>query len=106
MSAKLLSDRVRLDPAVPEPVRRAFETLGSPDDPRVNLFRDVIARAVLDAIGETGLVAAGRVRHETVVSGARAWLKFGVSRNHFFELADLEVEDVVPHVLAVRPRGW
>ncbi len=82
-------------------MRRIFGGLPPVSYDEELLFRDIVARAVLDAVGVTG--AAEIKQHNDIVRTARIWLRFGEDRDEFFDHAGLEVSAIVAPVLGLDP---
>lgn len=83
---------------VPATVSRVFQQAEDPRGGEQRLFRDLCARAVLDALGHTGHMEAQP--HNVAVSDARNWFKHGNPQEDmqpvdFFDLAGLENYEVV-----------
>lgn len=82
---------------VPASVRRAFRSLDEPSTPEQRLFQEVVARAVLDALGHTGLSDADQ--HNAAVRGARVWLKMADNNDIWFDLAGLDADTLRKPIL-------
>ncbi len=98
---RYLYQRILLVNKVPERVRRTFGGLPPVKLDEELLFRDVCARAVLDAVGVTG--AADARDHNDIVRLARTWLRFGSNKDDFFDHAGLDMDAVIPETLAIDP---
>jgi hypothetical protein len=86
---------------VPVEIKRAF--CKSPD-PFITygyraIWKEIAARAVLDALGYTGLTDEPGL-HDRVITEARNWFKFDPYSRDVFLLAEIELDEVRPHVLA------
>lgn len=92
--AKLLTVR-----AVPESVRRAFFKAGVSNSPEQRLIRDVLARAVLDAVGYTSL--PDPTAHAKVVADAVEWFVSASNVEKLVELADVDLLNIRADVLSV-----
>ena len=94
--------RARTSELVPKTVRRAFELIELPTCLEQRLIQEIVARAVLDACGQTGLQS--KTQHDRHVREARIWFKFGDNVEMLLELAGLDYETVRPAMLKVEPR--
>ncbi len=87
---------------LPPDVAKIIGSLGEPLCPEETLWRKVATRAVLDAMGHTGL--SEHAHHNRVVRSARLWLRFGHNdpdvryRRHLSpaEVFDLGCVDFLP----------
>jgi hypothetical protein len=99
----MISARLTLFSFVPFPIRRAFAQAGDPSSPEENLWREVIARAVMDALGYTG-VQSEADEHLNVVEDARDWLLRGINTAEVFDLAGMgNVDDVIDSIRETPP---
>jgi len=80
--------RIPIIDRIPESVRHVFRGLSIPACPQEDLFREVVARAVLDSVGITGLSSSND--HNAVVRAARRWFRSGKDVRQIFELAGIE----------------
>lgn len=104
-------DRLYLSRRVPVSVKRAFYLAGASTGPEQDLFRDVAARAVLDAVGVTGL--SEQPYHTDAIVEARQWFRLSTfdgiatenrSAEMIFDLAGLPFDRTfAEEVLAVLP---
>jgi hypothetical protein len=84
---------------VPEFVRRAFFKADAPVNPEQKLMRDVLARAVLDAVGYTSLTDA--TAHLRVMTEAVEWFIGAENVEWLVELADVDLPDIRTNVLSI-----
>lgn len=99
----MLPSRIARFSFVPLEIRRALYHVGAARCPEEDLFQNVIGRAVMDALGFTGLDEPSD--HNTAVSAARVWFKFGDNVAEYFEMARVEnVHIVRKEILAVSPK--
>lgn len=83
MSYYLLSDE-----RVPLSIRSAFAKADNASSPEQELWREILARAIFDAIGSTGLQKPDE--HNVAVASARNWIKFShVDVQTIIDLADV-----------------
>jgi len=88
---------------VPKTVREAFRKRQTPRSPEQALYQDIVARAVMDACGYTGLNIPKR--QDEIMREARLWFKFGgEDRSMIFELAGLEEERIRQAIIAIAPK--
>ena len=79
---------------LPYGVRKAFANAPEPSEltrPWVTLWRECVARAVMDALGFTGQTEADK--HNAIMLDAQKWFKYAVDdMQEVFDLADLPLE--------------
>ena len=73
----------------------------APSCPEEHLFQEIVARAVLDALGHTGLNDAAQ--HNQAVREARVWFKFGENTQLYCDMAGLDLEVIRSPLLATLP---
>jgi hypothetical protein len=96
----MLAERVAVDPVIPKGIQGVFRQLPYTESPDVILYREVVARAILDAYGITGFHNVHR--HEVTVGSAIRWIRFGYEDDDlgydtaeaFFEIADVDLDKV------------
>lgn len=102
----MISARITLFSFVPFPIRRAFAQAGEPTCSEETLWRETIARAVLDALGYTG-VQSEADEHLNVIVDARDWFARGENVEDVFDLAGIggfaEVRDSIRDTPATPP---
>ncbi len=90
-----LAERLASHPDMPFGVRKCFATAGEPTGWTRNwtlLWREVVARAVMDALGFTGHVAEPD-KHLNAMIDAQRWFRYSREDiSQVFELADLPLE--------------
>lgn len=86
---------------LPEAVRRAFSDLPETEHREVILFRDAVARRVLDAMGHVGPTRPAQA--PGVIREARRWLRMGPDRDALLSLADLEPGPWIASALKAGP---
>lgn len=81
---------------VPIEVRRAFAQTTDPKPGEETLWREVIARMVLDALGITGMQSS-LYEHNTLVRDARIWWspRGDTDRKLSFDLASIENMELI-----------
>ncbi len=89
----MLPSRIAKLKFIPFDVRKVFYHSIDPRNPYEDMFQHVVGRAVMDALGFTGLDEPGE--HNTAVRAARVWLKFGENVVETFDLAQIDHIDVV-----------
>jgi len=98
----MLPSRIAKFAFIPFAIRKAMYCAASPRNPDEDLFQHIVGRAVMDALGFTGLDKPHD--HNTEVRAARAWLKFGDNAEDYFLFARIEKFDLIREkVLATRP---
>lgn len=65
------------------------------------LWREVAARATLDALGYTGITDQPSL-HDRMVSAARNWFRFVGDAREVFVMAGVDLDEVREGVLGVR----
>lgn len=96
----MLVDRVSCEERIPEDVRTIFKELPETSSEDEILFREVVARAVMDSFGSTGL--NDRDEHEVAMGSAIRWIRFGFrdedliydTTETFFDIADVDLPAV------------
>ncbi len=98
----MLPSRIASFKLVPLEVRRVmYHAPPAPND-YVELFQRVIGRAIMDALGWTGIDKP--TEHNRAVRAARVWFKFGENVEEMFDDAKIKNYHVVrEHVLNRRP---
>ena len=87
---------------VPFQVRKVFYHVEDAPGPCEEMFQHVVGRAVMDALGFTGLDKPHQ--HNTTVRAARVWLKFSKDVDDFFEFAGVrDVKIVRDIILETKP---
>jgi len=95
-----LASRITKAPVIPRVVQEQFRKAPPPDSCYEELFREVVARAVFDAVGDTG--TTDMPEHKSAVRAARMWFKFPSDDLHYiFELANMPVGSIPKDVLAI-----
>lgn len=98
----MLPSRIAKLKFIPFAVRKVFYHAAAPTTPHEGLFQHVVGRAVMDALGFTGLDKPSD--HNIAVRSARVWLKFGPNVDEYFQLSNIDhVKKVRKSVLATRP---
>lgn len=102
----MLYAQVAISAVVPEEVRTIFRRAGPVTCPEQALCRDVVARATLDAVGQTGLERSRQrkdvVEHLRSVRDARRWFRLmPVVARTYCDLANLDFSALRAGVLAV-----
>ena len=69
--------------------------------PEQQLFQEIVARAVLDALGHTGLNDAAQ--HNQAVREARVWFKFGTNVELYCDMAGLDLDAIRMPLLNTLP---
>lgn len=72
-----LSERISISTKLPFEVRRAFATAPDPEEEERNhviLWRECVARAIMDALGFTGHTETDK--HNAVMEEAQRWFKY------------------------------
>ena len=95
-----LASRITRAPVIPRIVQEQFRKAPPPDNCYEELFREVVARAVFDAVGDTG--TTDMPEHKSAVRAARMWFKFNHDdQRYIFELANMPIGSIPKDVLAI-----
>lgn len=101
----MLHKRIVKMQRLPKEVREAFYNADGDDEAENGMFRDIIARAVLDAVGTTGL--EDRSERSQAVMDARVWFKGeNPYREAIFSLAGVEPQAVINYVRGLPPYDY
>lgn len=96
-----LSERIADNPEIPFEIRKVFVNAGKPDGwmaPWTILWRECVARAILDALGYTGQTE--KDRHFAIQREAQRWFLYSGDLVEVFELADLPLKITRESVIA------
>ena len=96
-----LVERIAQNPEMPFEIRKVFINAGKPDGwmaPWTNLWRESVARAILDALGYTGQTEHDK--HFTIQREAQRWFLYSGDLAEVFELADLPLKITRESVIA------
>lgn len=97
----MLSRRIGQANFLPFDVRSAWIQAGDPSCPEQELFRETIARAILDALGYTGLSEPDE--HFFAVLDARDWFEKSQDLAYIFELAGVHPVLIRDTILKTKP---
>jgi hypothetical protein len=98
----MATHRLTFTPDIPEPIQRAFLLADEPSSAEENLWREVVARAVLDALGQTGLTNEPE-QHIRAIREARRWFRDEPFAEDVFLMGGIGYAPVRRAVLGVRP---
>lgn len=82
-------------------IGEVFRSLDSPENQYVCLWREVVSRAIWDAIGSTGI--SDKELHDKTVREARRWFKFSEEYEDIFEMAGVEPNPIIKEVFRIKP---
>lgn len=100
----MTTQKLLLSINLPDRIKNAFKKAPSPYLSEENLWRDVAARGILDAMGFTGLTGEP-TKHNKAVREARMWFKFDEENvETVFDLAGLEYKAIREIVVDWEPR--
>lgn len=89
-----VNERMASNTKLPYGVRKAFANAPEPSTlthPWVTLWRECVARAIMDALGFTGQTETDK--HNTIMLDAQKWFKYAhEDMQEVFDLADLPLE--------------
>jgi hypothetical protein len=88
-----LAQRIASDANIPFEVRKVFANAGEPEGFSRNwvlMWRETVARAVMDALGFTG--QAEPDKHNVIMVEAQRWFRYSADKQEVFDLADLPLE--------------
>lgn len=89
----MLARRITTAKRVPEKIQTYFKNLSQPESADETMFREVVARAILDAVGLTGISEANE--HNAVVRDARGWFKTSEDVSYIFNLSGIDEDPKV-----------
>jgi hypothetical protein len=99
-----LTERIGANSELPFEVRKVFINAGEPEGwtaAWTNLWRECVARAVMDALGYTGQTEPDK--HTAIQWEAERWFRYSKDLQEVFELADLPLKTTRDAVLANLP---
>ena len=99
----MAANKVMNDESLPFEIRRAFYYVNEDDEPEYNLWLEVAARVLLDAIGSTGLTDPSH--HNDAVREARNWwIIAGDDMEIVAEYCRIDLKKLKPMVLKIKPK--
>jgi hypothetical protein len=100
----MTTQKLLLSVDLPDNVKNIFKKAPTPYRTEENLWRDVAARVILDAMGFTGLTGEP-TKHNKAVREARMWFKFDDENVQMvFDLAGLELYTIKETIVNWEPR--
>lgn len=89
----LLAERMSANTDIPFEIRKVFANAEDPSPETLEhttLWREVVARAILDALGITGQTEPDR--HNAILHDAQWWFKYSPDLREVFDLAGLPLK--------------
>jgi hypothetical protein len=99
-----IAERISAHPDLPFEVRKVFANAGDPEGwsrAWVLMWRECVARAVMDALGFTGQTEVDK--HNAILLEAQRWFKYSPDLQEVFDLADLPLKTTRDAVIANFP---
>jgi len=99
--------RIIYSPGVPSSIQNVFLNLKDPTCREQIMWREVAARAILDALGHTGI--SEKPYHNRTVREARNWFKFAdgnpdaLGPIFAFDCADIELSSIYKDIINAKP---
>jgi hypothetical protein len=89
----LLAERMSANPDIPFEIRKTFANAEEPSGPNceiIIMWREVVARAIMDALGYTGQTEPDK--HNAILREAQWWFKYSPDLQEVFDFAGIPLK--------------